>query len=103
VEKKFPRRDVIRDYSCHDSQVYAPKNRVGVYLDAGAEKYVVNSKYTNTLDGRTRGRCGMSQRCWGEGQREGAEERGIFCYNAQFIYCRTSLIWAASDQRVPIT
>ncbi len=51
VEKKYPRRDIIKDYSSYDSQVYAPMNRIGVYLDAGAEKYVVDSKYTNTLDG----------------------------------------------------
>ena len=73
MEKKFPRRDVIRDYSCHDSQVYAPINRVGVYLDAGAEKYVVDSKYTNTLDGTTReeqgGTEGTGEGLWGGGER----------------------------------
>ena len=35
------------------SQVYAPINRIGIYLDRGSEKYHVDSKYNSTMDGKS--------------------------------------------------
>lgn len=44
---------MIEKYSRFDSQVYAPKTRIGVYLDSGSEQYNVKSKFTTTLDGQS--------------------------------------------------
>ena len=52
-EGKLQRQDVISQYSNFDSQVYAPKTRIGVYLDSGAEQYSVKSKFTTSLDGES--------------------------------------------------
>ncbi|XP_019855688.1 PREDICTED: protein MAATS1-like, partial [Amphimedon queenslandica] len=51
VEKKHEKRDIITDYTNFDSQVYAPMTRIGVYLDAGSEQYVVKSQYNTSLNG----------------------------------------------------
>jgi hypothetical protein len=51
VEGKFEKRDVIKQYSNFDSQVYAPMTRIGVYLDSGSEQYNVKSKFSTTLNG----------------------------------------------------
>lgn len=51
VEGKLEKRNVIRDYTNFDSQVYAPMTRIGMYLDTGSEQYNVKSRFTNTLEG----------------------------------------------------
>ncbi len=51
VEGRKEKRDIIRDYTSFDSQVYAPMTRIGVYLDAGADQYSVKSPYNTTLHG----------------------------------------------------
>lgn len=51
VEKQRMRRDIIKDYTSFDSQVYAPMTRIGVYLDAGSEQYTVKNQYNSTLNG----------------------------------------------------
>lgn len=51
VEKKHEKRDIVTDYTSFDSQVYAPMTRIGVYLDAGSEEYVVKNQYNTTLNG----------------------------------------------------
>ena len=53
VEGKKEKRNIIRDYTNYDSQVYAPMTRIGVYLDAGADQYTVRNSYNTTLHGRT--------------------------------------------------
>ena len=51
VEGRKEKRDIIRDYTSFDSQVYAPMTRIGVYLDAGADQYSIKSPYNTTLQG----------------------------------------------------
>ncbi|XP_064407633.1 cilia- and flagella-associated protein 91-like [Halichondria panicea] len=51
VEGRLEKRQVIRDYTKFDSQVYAPMTRIGMYLDTGSEQYSVKSRFTNTMDG----------------------------------------------------
>ncbi len=51
VEGRLEKRQVIRDYTKFDSQVYAPMTRIGMYLDTGSEQYNVKSRFTNTMNG----------------------------------------------------
>lgn len=55
AEGKLQRQTVVERYSNFDSQVYAPKTRIGVYLDSGSEQYNVKSKFTTSLDGQSIG------------------------------------------------
>ena len=52
VEGKLEQRNVIKEYTNFDSQVYAPMTRIGMYLDSGSEEYSVKSRFTSTLEGR---------------------------------------------------
>ena len=51
VEGKLERRDIIKEYSNFDSQVYAPMTRIGVYLDSGSEQYNIKSMFTTSIQG----------------------------------------------------
>ncbi|XP_071094992.1 cilia- and flagella-associated protein 91-like [Haliotis cracherodii] len=51
VEGKLQRRDVIQDYSDFASQSYAPKTRVGIFIDRGSEQFVVKSRHLTTYQG----------------------------------------------------
>lgn len=51
LEGKRKERNIIKDYTNFDSQVYAPMTRIGVYLDAGSEQFTVKNRYNTTLDG----------------------------------------------------
>ena len=51
VEGKLERREVVSEYTDFDSQVYAPKSRVGVFLDRGSEQYNVRSYHLSTYQG----------------------------------------------------
>lgn len=51
VEGKLERRDIIKDYSTHGSQTYAPMSRIGVFLDQGSEQYNVQSFHLSTYQG----------------------------------------------------
>ncbi len=53
MEGKKEKRNIIRDYTKYDSQVYAPMTRIGVYLDGTADKYIVRNSYNTTLHGMT--------------------------------------------------
>ena len=52
VEGKLEKRNVIGEYTNFDSQVYAPKTRIGMHLDTGSEQYDVKSQFTSTLEGK---------------------------------------------------
>lgn len=51
VERRREKRDIIKDYTNFDSQVYAPMTRIGVFLDAGSEQYNLQSNYNTALVG----------------------------------------------------
>lgn len=51
VEGKLQRRDIISDYANYGSQAYAPKTRLGQFLDISSEKYQVKSKHLDTYTG----------------------------------------------------
>ncbi|XP_013385345.1 cilia- and flagella-associated protein 91 [Lingula anatina] len=51
VEGKLERRDLTQEYSNPGSQTYAPKTRIGVFLDRGSEQFVVKSRYLDSYQG----------------------------------------------------
>lgn len=51
IENKKEPRDITKDYSDFGSNAYAPLTRIGVFLDSGAEQFVVQSKYLDTYSG----------------------------------------------------
>ena len=51
VEGRLERPEIIAEYSRHDSQAYAPKTRIGVFIDRGSEQYVVKSRFLTTFQG----------------------------------------------------
>ncbi|XP_041373414.1 cilia- and flagella-associated protein 91-like [Gigantopelta aegis] len=51
VEGRLERPEIINEYSNHDSQAYAPKTRIGVFIDRGSEQFVVKSRFLNTFQG----------------------------------------------------
>ena len=42
VEGKLQRREIIKEYYNHGSQVYAPQTRVGQFLDVHSEQFKVS-------------------------------------------------------------
>ncbi|KAM6223960.1 cilia- and flagella-associated protein 91 [Rhynchocyon petersi] len=51
VEGKLERRDIIKDYSDHASQVYGPLARLGRFPDNNSENFVVKNHFLNTYEG----------------------------------------------------
>ncbi|NWH74972.1 CFA91 protein, partial [Piaya cayana] len=51
VMGKLERRDIIKEYTDHSSQTYAPLSRIGFFPDNHSERYVVNNFYLNTFAG----------------------------------------------------
>ncbi|XP_054858661.1 cilia- and flagella-associated protein 91 isoform X2 [Eublepharis macularius] len=51
VERKLEKRSVIKEYTDHESQTYAPLSRIGYFPDNHADRYVVKNPYLNTYDG----------------------------------------------------
>nr|XP_056704341.1 cilia- and flagella-associated protein 91 [Euleptes europaea] len=51
VEKKREKRDMIKDYTDHESQTYAPLSRIGYFPDNHANRFIVRNHYLNTYDG----------------------------------------------------
>ncbi|XP_004633388.1 cilia- and flagella-associated protein 91 [Octodon degus] len=51
IEGKLQRRDIIKEYSDHASQVYGPLSRLGRFPDNNSEDFVVKNHYLNTYEG----------------------------------------------------
>ncbi|CAE1229840.1 Cilia- and flagella-associated protein 91 [Acanthosepion pharaonis] len=51
VERKFERRDIVKDYINDGSTVFAPLTRNGVFPDSKQNQYVVQSSFLSTYDG----------------------------------------------------
>ncbi|KAM3935807.1 cilia- and flagella-associated protein 91 [Leptodactylus fuscus] len=51
VEERLERRDVIRDYTDHSSQAYAPLSRIGYFPDRLSEQFVVKSPFLSSYQG----------------------------------------------------
>ncbi|KAM6162144.1 cilia- and flagella-associated protein 91 [Erethizon dorsatum] len=51
IEGKLKRRDIIKEYSDHGSQVYGPLSRLGRFPDNNSEDFVVKNHYLNTYEG----------------------------------------------------
>ncbi|ESO99083.1 hypothetical protein LOTGIDRAFT_142246, partial [Lottia gigantea] len=51
IEGKLERRNIVNDYSEFGSQTYAPKTRIGIFLDRGSEQFVVKSRHLSTYQG----------------------------------------------------
>ena len=51
IQMKSKKREIISDYANFKSTVYAPKTRLGLYVDRDAEKYGTNAKDLSTYEG----------------------------------------------------
>ena len=51
IQMKSTKRDIIADYANFKSNVYAPKTRLGLYVDRDAQKYDTNAKDLSSYDG----------------------------------------------------
>ncbi|KAL0963416.1 hypothetical protein UPYG_G00306150 [Umbra pygmaea] len=51
VEGKLERRDIIKEYTNHSSQTYAPLSRIGLFPDRHSQCNVVKSHYLDTYEG----------------------------------------------------
>lgn len=52
MERKFERRDIVKDYINDGSTVFAPLTRNGVFPDSKQNQYVVQSSFLSTYDGK---------------------------------------------------
>lgn len=51
IQMKSRKRDIISDYANFKSNVYAPKTRLGLYVDRDSQKYETNAKDLSSYDG----------------------------------------------------
>jgi len=51
IQMKSTKRDIIADYANFKSTVYAPKTRLGLYVDRDSRKYETNAKDLSTYEG----------------------------------------------------